>query len=259
MKIINKDIKTFKPVTPSLRQRIVIRSTGLYKGNSEKYLSKGTCSTGGRNNLGRITVYHRGGAHKRKYRIIDFKRDVGAYSSATVLRIEYDPNRSANIALCESTNKTKFYILAPAGLTINQTIYGKLSPISDLTVGQTRVLADLPIGSVVHNLGSRFGRAAGTSATILKHNPESTIIRLPSKEIKEFPNSLYATIGSVSNPSHINRVLGKAGASAWIGRLPRVKGVKMNPIDHPHGGKTPVSGGKGSPARNRWGKLAKWQ
>jgi large subunit ribosomal protein L2 len=152
MKNINKDIKTYKPITPSLRQKIVIRSAGLYKGSSIKRLSKGISSSGGRNNLGRITVYHRGGGHKRKYRIIDFKREIAAYSSATVIRIEYDPNRSANIALCESTNNTKFYILAPAGLEINTKIFGKFSPLSELTIGQTKLLSDLPIGSIVHNL-----------------------------------------------------------------------------------------------------------
>lgn len=255
----NKEIKTFNPITPSLRQRIVIRSPNLYKGTSVKSLTIGKKSTAGRNADGHITVYHRGGGHKRNYRKIDFLRDIGLYSTATVIQIEYDPNRSANIALCNTNNAELFYILAPANIQIGQKIEGRLSTKAELTVAQTRKLADLPIGSIIHNLDSSLVRSAGTFATVLKQTINSTLIRLPSKQIKEFDNSIWATIGSVSNPYHNNRILGKAGAQKWIGRLPRVKGVKMNPIDHPHGGKTPKAGKLGSAARNRWGKLAKWQ
>lgn len=265
------DIKTFNPITPSLRQRVMIRSNNLHKGSSDKSLTVGSSSSGGRNMHGRITVYHRGGGHKRNYRIIDFERQIGAYSTARVLRIEYDPNRSANIALCEKIithnqvdnrggiSGGRFYIIAPKDLSAGQIINGKFSPNSNLNIGQTKPLIEFPIGSIVHNLSSQYCRSAGTKAIVLKHNPSSTLLRLPSKIIKEFPHTDLASLGIVSNPFHNNRVLGKAGASAWIGRLPRVKGVKMNPIDHPHGGKTPVSGGRGSPPRNRWGRLAKWQ
>lgn len=259
MKKKNLDIKTYKPITPSLRQRVVIRSANLHKGSPYKSLSWGITKTGGRNASGHITVYHRGGAHKRKYRMIDFNRVAAAYSSATVLRLEYDPNRSANIALCQSASQSPFYILAPAGLSVNDKIPGKLTQSNELVIGQAKLLADLPIGTVVHNIASNYVRAAGTSATVLKHSATTTVIRLPSKQIIELPNTLWATIGSVSNPFHFNTILGKAGASSWIGKLPRVKGVKMNPIDHPHGGKTPKAGKLGSAPRNRWGKLAKWQ
>jgi large subunit ribosomal protein L2 len=280
-----QEIKRYDPVTPSRRQKVLIRALNLYKGKPEKKLVIGKLSTGGRNSDGRITCYHRGGGHKRNYRIIDFHRDMGAYSEAIVIRLEYDPNRSANIALCQVINSIekqekqerqensinsigtwgerlqnkKFYILAPKGLKPGDKIYGKYSPLANLALGQTKPLKELPIGSIVNNLAAIYARSAGTQAIVLKHKENTTLLRLPSKEIKEFSHNELATIGSVSNPWHNNRNLGKAGASAWIGRLPRVKGVKMNPIDHPHGGKTPVSGGLGSPARNRWGRLAKWQ
>lgn len=251
------EVKRYNPTTSSIRQKILIRSNNLYKGASEKTLTIGLSKTGGRNNLGRITSYHRGGGHKRNYRIIDFNRDVAAYSVSTVLRIEYDPNRSANIALCQKDNSnlittdSKFYILAPKDLKQGDKIYGKFSPLSNLSVGQTKPLIQFPIGSIVNNLASQYCRSAGTKAIILKHKAHTTLCRLPSKIIKEFPHTELATLGLVSNPFHNNQNLGKAGASAKIGRLPRVKGIKMNPVDHPHGGKTPVSGGKGSPARNR--------
>jgi len=214
MKKTNNSIHSFNPSTPSLRQRVIIRSPNLYKGKSEKSLTFGKVSTGGRNVQGRITVYHRGGGHKRRIRIIDFNRDCAVYSAAQVLRIEYDPNRSANIALCEGKNGRRFYIIAPQGLKENQIINGKYSELADLSIGQTKPLIEYPIGSIVHNLGAKYGRSAGTSATILKHNELKTVLRLPSKKIKEFAQQELASMGAVSNEYYFNRVLGKAGASA---------------------------------------------
>lgn len=212
-------IKTYKPITPSLRQRIVIREDDLSNGSSFKKLTIGKRSTGGRNIHGRITVYHKGRGHKRKYRIIDFNRNIGAYSEATILQKEYDPNRSANIALCKTLDNKYFYILAPEGIKVNDKISGKYTENIKILPGNPRKLIELPIGTNIHNIDGKLVKAAGTSAIILKHklientNQYITIIRLPSKQIFEINSNTIATIGRVSNIYHSNRNLGKAGAS----------------------------------------------
>jgi len=251
-------IKKYKPITNGLRLRVVVKDNNLWSGSSYKNLTKGKKSIDGRNHSGKITIYHRGGGHKRKYRIINWNSNIGEYNEFSVVRIEYDPNRSGNIALCKTKNNKYFYILAPHGLQESSIIFGRNSnnPIN-YQIGSTLLLSEIPIGSMIYNVDNKFARSAGVSCELLKISDMCTV-RLPSKKIISLSKNSLAMLGRVSNINHNNIVKGKAGVSRWLGRMPIVRGVAKNPIDHPHGGKTPVSGGRGGAHKTKWGKLAKW-
>jgi large subunit ribosomal protein L2 len=232
-------IKKFKPVTPTLRYRTVSDFSEVTKSEPEKSLLRPHKKTGGRNNAGRITSRHRGGGHKRRYRVIDFKRtkhDV----PARVAAIEYDPNRSARIALLHYADGEKRYIIAPKGLEVGaQVISGGSAPFN---VGNAMPLERIPLGTLVHNIemkpgrGGQMARGAGTYAQLMAKEGKNVTLRLPSGEMRMVNRACLATIGEVGNSEHENIVIGKAGKSRWLGRRPHVRGVVMNPIDHPHGG-----------------------
>jgi large subunit ribosomal protein L2 len=232
-------IKKFKPVTPTLRYRTVSDFSEVTKSEPEKSLLRPHKKTGGRNNAGRITSRHRGGGHKRRYRVIDFKRtkhDV----PARVAAIEYDPNRSARIALLHYADGEKRYIIAPKGLEVGaQVISGGSAPFN---VGNAMPLERIPLGTLVHNIemkpgrGGQMARGAGTYAQLMAKEGKNVTLRLPSGEMRMVNRHCLATIGEVGNSEHENIVIGKAGKSRWLGRRPTVRGVVMNPIDHPHGG-----------------------
>lgn len=222
-----------------------------------KQLSIGLKKTGGRNHTGHITAYHRGGGHKRKYRLIDWERNLQNLV-AKVIRLEYDPNRSAKIALVCYTNGILSYILAPDGLKINDKVVSGFSVPT--TVGNTLPLMNIPVGSFIHNIelipgkGGQLVRSAGTSAQIIKKTENNYIlVRLNSSEERLFHGYCRATIGTVSNLDHKLKKLKKAGQARWLNRRPTVRGVAMNPVDHPHGGRT--NGGR--PSVTPWGKLTK--
>jgi large subunit ribosomal protein L2 len=224
----------------------------------EKSLTEPLKKRAGRNNQGRITVRHRGGGHKRKYRIIDWRRDrIGVI--ARVISIEYDPNRSARIALVQYEDGEKRYILAPSALRVGTAISS--GPEADLSVGNTLALRDIPLGTQIHNIelhpgrGGQLARGAGTSAQLMAKDGEWAQVRLPSGETRQVHMTCKATIGSVSNPEHATIKLGKAGRARWLGRRPTVRGSAMTPRDHPHGGgegKAPIGGQPQTP----WGKPA---
>ncbi|MGR7997439.1 MULTISPECIES: 50S ribosomal protein L2 [unclassified Xanthobacter] len=232
-------LKHFKPVTPSLRQLVIVDRSGLYKGKPVKTLTEGKSSSGGRNNNGRITVRFRGGGHKQTYRLVDFKRtkrDV----AASVERIEYDPNRTAFIALIKYEDGELAYILAPQRLAVgDQVIAGSQV---DVKPGNAGPLSSLPVGTIVHNVelkqgkGGQIARSAGSYAQIVGRDEGYVILRLNSGEQRLVHGACYATVGAVSNPDHMNISLGKAGRNRWLGQRPHNRGVVMNPVDHPHGG-----------------------
>ena len=232
-------IKKFKPVTPTLRYRTVSDFAEVTKSEPEKSLLRPHKKTGGRNNAGRISTRHRGGGHKRRYRVIDFKRtkhDV----PARVAAIEYDPNRSARIALLFYADGEKRYIIAPKGLEVGaQVVSGDSAPFN---VGNAMPLERIPLGTLVHNIemkpgrGGQMARGAGTYAQLMAKEGKNVTLRLPSGEMRMVNRHCLATIGEVGNAEHENIVIGKAGKSRWLGRRPTVRGVVMNPIDHPHGG-----------------------
>ncbi|ABS66927.1 MULTISPECIES: 50S ribosomal protein L2 [Xanthobacter] len=232
-------LKHFKPVTPSLRQLVIVDRSGLYKGKPVKTLTEGKSSSGGRNNNGRITVRFRGGGHKQTYRLVDFKRTKRGVP-AVVDRIEYDPNRSAFIALIKYEDGDLAYILAPQRLAVgDQVIAGEQV---DVKPGNAGPLSSLPVGTIVHNVelkvgkGGQIARSAGTYAQIVGRDQGYVIVRLNSGEQRLVLGACYATVGAVSNPDHMNISLGKAGRNRWLGRKPHNRGVTMNPVDHPHGG-----------------------
>jgi large subunit ribosomal protein L2 len=251
-------IKRFKPATPGARFRHVVQNDEVTAKTGEKSLLRGAKAGSGRNNLGRITVRRRGGGVKRKYRVIDFSRTkVGV--PATVLSIEYDPFRSALVALIRYADGEKTYIIAPKGLKEGQTLVSSEND-TEIQLGNMLPLSAIPTGSVIHNvqmkLNSRFriARSAGTGATLMAKTDEYATIRLPSGEVRLVNLDCTATIGEVSNADHRNRVIGKAGANRWRGRRPKVRGSVMNPVDHPHGGgegRAPI--GRPSPV-TPWGK-----
>jgi large subunit ribosomal protein L2 len=251
-------VKKYNPVTPGLRQRVGNAYAELTTDKPEKSLTVGIKSTGGRNNVGRMTVRYRGGGHKRKYRIIDFKRDKDGVP-AVVKTVEYDPNRTAFISLVEYADGEKRYILAPLGITVGQTIEsGKnIAP----NVGNSMFLSEIPIGTTIHAIelqpgkGASMARSAGTSAQLVGREGKYAIIKLPSGEMRRVLMTCKATIGTTSNPDHGLQVLGKAGRKRWLGRRPHNRGVSMNPVDHPMGGGEGRSSG-GHP-RSRTGKPAK--
>jgi len=232
-------LKTFKPVTPSLRQLVIVDRSALYKGKPVKTLTEGKNESGGRNNTGRITVRFRGGGHKQSYRVVDFKRsklDV----SAVVERIEYDPNRTAFIALIKYEDGELAYILAPQRLAVGDKVISAKSV--DVKPGNTAPLGNLPVGTIVHNVemkigkGGQIARSAGSYAQIVGRDQGYVILRLNSGEQRLIHGECRGTVGAVSNPDHMNTNLGKAGRSRWLGRMPHNRGVTMNPVDHPHGG-----------------------
>jgi large subunit ribosomal protein L2 len=241
-------LKKFKPTSPGRRQLVMVDRSELWKGKPHKPLVVGKTKSGGRNNYGRITTRHQGGGHKQKYRIIDFKRqkfDV----PATVERIEYDPNRSANIALIKYTDGELAYIIAPQRLNVGDTVVS--SEKVDVKPGNTSPLKTIPVGTIVHNLemkpgkGAQLARSAGTYCQIVGRERSNAMIKLSSGEVRYVPSDCLATIGAVSNADHSNRKLGKAGRNRWLGVRPSVRGVVMNPVDHPHGGgEGKTSGGR---------------
>jgi large subunit ribosomal protein L2 len=232
-------LKTFKPITPGLRQLVLVDRSDLYKGKPVKALTEGKSSTGGRNNLGRVTSRFRGGGHKKSYRLVDFKRrklDV----AATVERIEYDPNRSAFIALIKYADGDLSYILAPQRLGVGDSVIA--AETADVKPGNCMPIANIPVGTIVHNVelkigkGGAIARSAGTYAQIVGRDEGYVILRLNSGEQRLVHGRCVASIGAVSNPDHMNVSIGKAGRNRWLGWRPHNRGVAMNPVDHPHGG-----------------------
>ena len=233
-------IKTFKPTTPSRRQMTVSGFDGIdKKAKPEPSLTVPLKKSSGRNSYGRITVRHRGGGNKRKYRIIDFKRDKQDMF-ATVLRLEYDPNRSANIALLEYEDGERRYILAPVGLNAGDKVEAGAN--ADIKVGNALPIANIPVGTIIHNIelhpgnGAQLVRAAGVSAQLMAKEGGDAQIRMPSGEVRIVRTNCMATIGQVGNIEHENINIGKAGRKRWMGVRPSVRGTVMNPVDHPHGG-----------------------
>jgi len=252
-------VKKFRPVTPTLRYKTVNSFEEVTKATPEKSLLGPLAKSGGRNNQGRMTMRRRGGGHKRRYRIVDFKRDkIGV--PGKVAAIEYDPNRSAFIALIHYADGEKRYIIAPQGLLVGAEIVS--GPEAPVAVGNSMPLARIPLGSVVHNVemnpgrGAQMARSAGAEVQLLGRDGGRAQLRLPSGETREVPEACMATIGKASNTEHGNIVLGKAGRSRWLGRRPKVRGVAMNPIDHPHGGGEGKTSGGRHPV-TPWGKPTK--
>jgi large subunit ribosomal protein L2 len=252
-------LKTYKPITPSLRQLVIVDRSGLWKGKPVKALTRGKSNTGGRNNHGRITSNHIGGGHKRRLRLIDFKRrkfDV----VATVERLEYDPNRSAFIALVKYSDGEVSYILAPQRLKAgDQVVSGEKV---DIKPGNAMPLANMPVGTIVHNVelkkgrGGQIARSAGTYAQLVGKDAGYAQVKLNSGELRLVPGECLATVGAVSNPDNQNTVIGKAGRSRWLGIRPTTRGVAMNPVDHPHGGGEGRTSGGRHPV-TPWGKPTK--
>jgi len=247
--------RSYRPYTPSTRQVTISDFSEITKTEPEKSLTVRVHSPQGRNNQGRITVRHRGGGHKRLYRIIDFKRDKRNIP-ATVTAIEYDPNRNARIALVQYEDGEKRYILQPNGLKVGRTIIaGVNSPIED---GNALPLANIPLGSSVHNVeltpgkGGQIVRAAGASAQVVAKEGNYVSLKLPSGEVRMIRRECYATIGQVGNLDARNLSAGKAGRNRWKGRRPTVRGSVMNPVDHPHGG------GEGRAPIGRPGPVTPW-
>lgn len=248
-------IKTVKPTSPGRRFQTYLSREEITKKEPEKSLIKPLSKASGRNSQGRITAWHRGGGHKRLYRIIDFKRDKENIS-AKVAAIEYDPNRSANIALLHYVDGEKRYIIAPLGLKVGERII--TSDSADIKPGNCLRIKAIPVGTIVHNVemqpgkGGQLGRAAGTSIQVMAKEGRYAILRLPSGEMRMVLQECKATIGQVGNVDHINVSIGKAGRSRWLGWRPHVRGVAMNPVDHPMGGGEGRSSGGRHPC-TPWG------
>jgi large subunit ribosomal protein L2 len=248
-------LRTFNPVTPSQRGLIQVDRSSLYRGKPVKTLTEGKSSTGGRNNNGRITVRFRGGGHKKAYRVIDFKRRK-VDMPAQVERIEYDPNRTAFIALIKYQDGELAYILAPQRLAPGDTIVA--GEHVDVKSGNAMPVGNIPIGTIVHNIelklgkGGQIARSAGTYAQIVGRDQEYVILRLNSAEQRLVHGRCMATIGAVSNPDKMNTSIGKAGRKRWLGRMPHNRGVSMNPVDHPLGGGEGRSSGGRHPV-TPWG------
>ncbi len=253
-------VKKYNPITPGTRHRIGNAFTELTSSTPEKSLLAPIKKSGGRNNNGRITARYRGGGHKRRYRIVDFKREKHDVP-ATVLSIQYDPNRSAYIALVKYDDGEKRYIIAPEGLKVDDVIRSGKSATPE--VGNAMFLADIPLGTLVHNIemrpnkGGVIARSAGTYAQLAAKDGKYAILKLPSGETRMILLTCLATIGTVSNSDHNLQVLGKAGRKRWLGRRPRTRPVAMNPVDHPMGGGEGRASG-GHP-RSRTGVFAKGQ
>ena len=255
-------IKRFKPITNGLRHTAISDFSEVTKSKPEKSLLKPLKKTGGRNCYGRITMRWRGGGHKRMYRIVDFKRQR-LDDAADVLAIEYDPNRTARIALIQYPDGEKSYILAPLELNVGDKVVSKMQGDVEIKPGNCLPLENIPLGLAIHNIelqpgkGGQMARSAGTSAQLIAKEGGFALLRLPSSEVRKVPVKCRATIGQMGNVQHETQSIGKAGRSRWMGRKGNVRGVAMNPIDHPHGGgegKTPQ--GNPHPA-TPWGKATK--
>ena len=252
-------LKSFNPTTSGRRGLVLVDRSGLWKGKPERSLTEGLKSMGGRNNNGRITARRRGGGHKRRYRIIDFKR-LKYDMEATVERLEYDPNRTAFIALLKYSDGDLSYILAPQRLRAgDKVISGKAV---DIKPGNAMPMQSIPVGTIIHNIemkvgkGGQVARSAGTYAQIIGKDQGYAQLRLSSGELRMVRAECMATIGAVSNPDQQNIKLGKAGRKRWLGKRPQVRGVAMNPIDHPHGGGEGRTSGGRHPV-TPWGKPTK--
>ena len=255
-------LKSYKPTTPGQRGLVLIDRSELWKGRPVKSLTEGLTKSGGRNNTGRITMRRTGGGAKRLYRIVDFKRnklDV----TATVERIEYDPNRTVRIALVEYEDGDRTYILAPEKLNVGDTI--RAGEDIEYSVGNAGPLGIIPLGTFVHNVelrpgkGGQLGRSAGAAAQVVAREGRFTTLRLPSGEMRMIHNECFATIGVLGNGDHFNISYGKAGRKRWKGVRPQTRGMAMNPVDHPNGGgegRSKSGGGRQHP-RSPWGKYAK--
>jgi large subunit ribosomal protein L2 len=251
-------IKKLRPITPGQRHKVVIDSNEITTSTPEKSLVVSKSRSGGRNHSGKMTMRYIGGGHRKKIRLIDFKRDKFGVPG-TVATIEYDPNRTANIALISYADGEKRYILAPHGLTVGMTVVS--GPEATPEIGNAMLLKDMPLGTVVHNLelrpgqGGKMARSAGSYAQLAARDGKYATMKMPSGETRMILVSCMATVGSVSNPDHNKESHGKAGRVRWLGRRPRVRGVAMNPVDHPMGGGEGRASG-GHP-RSRKGLLAK--
>ncbi len=241
-------IKSYRPTTPSRRFMTTVSRADITKDKPEKALTVGKKRTGGRNSQGRITSRFIGGGHKQAYRIIDFKRDKFGVP-AKVAAIEYDPNRSARIALLHYADGEKRYIIAPVGLEVGRTVVS--GPEADILPGNALPLKNIPAGTVIHNIelrpgkGGQMARSAGAEAQLVSREGGYALIKLPSGEVRKVQETCMATIGQVGNLDHENVSLGKAGRTRWLGKRPHNRGVSMNPIDHPHGGgEGKTSGGR---------------
>ena len=248
-------IRKFKPTSPGIRFMMVSDFEEITKTGPEKTLCRPLPNRSGRNNQGRITAFHRGGRHKRLYRVIDFKREkLGV--PARVAAIEYDPNRSARIALLHYADGEKRYILAPVGLNVNDSIVSSMK--ADIRPGNTMPMKYMPQGTVVHNVelkpghGGQMVRSAGASAQLMAKEGKYVLLRLPSGELRRVLSTCKATVGQVSNVEHSGISIGKAGRSRWLGRRPHTRGVAMNPVDHPMGGGEGKSSGGRHPC-TPWG------
>jgi len=254
-------VKTFRPLTPSLRFTALTDYSDLTKKDPEKSLLEPLKKTGGRNNYGRLTSRRRGGGHKRHYRIIDWKRR--SVETAQVTALEYDPNRTANIALLQYPNGDKTYIVAPEGLKVGAKV--QAGPQAAPEIGNALPLNKIPLGAAIHNIevipgkGAQLVRSAGSSATLMGMSGDYAQVRLASGEVRQIHGTCIATIGQVGNVQHENVSLGKAGRNRWLGRRPRVRGMVMNPVDHPNGGGQGKSKGGGGRQHlvSPWGQLAK--
>jgi large subunit ribosomal protein L2 len=253
-------LRKYRPITPSLRTKVTVKHTELTTSEPEKSLLAPLKKSGGRNHSGKMTVRQLGGGHKRQYRIIDFKRDKDGIP-ATVKTVEYDPNRSSYIALVAYADGEKRYIIAPHGIKVGQSIMSGAGSTPD--TGNTLLLSEIPLGSAIHAIelqpakGAALARSAGTYGTLTGREGKYAIIRMPSSEVRRVLLTCRATMGTTSNPDNNQQVLGKAGAKRWLGRRPRVRGVAMNPVDHPMGGGEGRASG-GHP-RSRTGIMAKGQ
>lgn len=250
--------KQLKPTTPGQRHRIAPVFDELTTDRPVKSLTIGLSKSGGRNRHGRMTMRRRGGGHKRKYRIIDFKRDKMDIP-AKVQTIEYDPNRTARIALLAYADGEKRYIIAPNKLSVGDTVISSVAGQPD--VGNSMAMKNMPAGTFIHNIemhpgkGGQLCRSAGTVAQMVAKKDKYVTVKLPSGEVRMILGTCFATIGATSNPDHFNTTIGKAGRSRWLGRRPKVRGVVMNPVDHPMGGGEGKASG-GHP-RSPWGQSAK--
>jgi large subunit ribosomal protein L2 len=253
-------LKTYNPTSPGRRQLITTDRSELWTGKPVKALTEGLSKSGGRNNHGRITAFHRGGGHKRTYRVVDFRR-VRFDDVATVERLEYDPNRTAWIALLKYEDGELAYIVAPQRLAAGDKVVSSLNTV-DVKPGNAMPLERMPVGTIVHNVemkprkGGQIARSAGTYAQYVGRDAGWAILRLNSGEQRRVHGSCLATVGSVSNQDHANTSIGKAGRARWLGRKPVNRGVTMNPVDHPHGGGEGRTSGGRHPV-TPWGKPTK--
>ncbi len=252
-------LKVFKPNTNGTRNFVAVVNPELHKGNPERSLTAPLSKKGGRNNNGRVTARHQGGGHKRQYRLVDFKRDNFGVKGM-VSRIEYDPNRTAHIALVVFENGDKRYILAPQGLRPGDAVMS--GPESEIRPGNALPLSSIRVGTMLHNIemkpgkGGQMARSAGASVQLMGKEGERAVLKLPSGEFRRVDIRCLATIGVMGNADHSNRTVGKAGRTRWLGKRPHVRGVAMNPVDHPHGGGEGRTSGGRHPV-TPWGKPTK--